>query len=398
MVRTACGGRAGISGSAASVTVIAVDELLERWQRTKPGRAWSRYGHVRGNVLAGGIAYFAFFSLIPALAIGFTVLGLIIGDRLDLQQHVVDYVNSTFGGLMIIGSGPRTGLVSIDQLVADNVLTVVGAAGLIALLITGLGWIGALRDGLSAVFQRVRGPNPALAKLADLGVLVSFGLAACASMAGSVLVTSATPVVLDWLGLGGTSWSGVLVNVLTSLVVLAIDSALFLMTFRLLSGVRLPWEDLFSGALVGGVAFGLLKLLSGLLLRVTSGNRFFTAFVIVAGLLIWMNLAARASLLAAAWAATTAEDRGHLPPIPAPGGGAEPSAVSLASSASGRRLLTVGVHGVPTYSQRAADRTTLLAGAVLGVTAAIGLRVMGRAGGTLRDAVRRPRPDGDPPA
>lgn len=352
-------------------------------RRSKVWRAWSRYGSVRGNVLAGGIAYFAFFSLLPALVVGFTVFGLVAGDRARLRADVVSYVNRAFGGATIIRpDGGSGGLVSIHDLVRDDVLSLAGLTSLILLLLTGLGWIGALRDGVSAVFQRREGPNPLLAKAGDLVVLIVFSLAALASMVASLLVTGLTDRVLDWLGLGRGIGTTVLVNMITSVVVLAIDTLLFLAFFRLLSGVELPWEDVFTGALAGGVAFGLLKLLGGLLLRSMTHNPLFAAFVVVAGLLIWMNLVARTGLLAAAWAATTAEDRGHLPPLQAPGPPPAPAPVDATA-------VVPGVVGVPTYSQRAADRTTLAAGAVLGITAAVSVRVLGRAGRTLRDAVRR---------
>ena len=380
----------------------ALTAWLDAGRRTKPWRAWSRYGAVRGNVLAGGIAYFAFFSLLPALALALTVAGLVVGDRLDLQQRVVEYVNSTFGNATIIGSTENQGLVSIQRLVQGDVLSVAGIGGLVLLLLTGLGWIGALRDGVSAVFARVEGPNPVLAKAGDLVALLSFGLAALASMAGGVVVTTATGVVLDWLGMSRSATVGVLVNVLTSLVLLVIDTLLFYVLFRLLSGVVLPWEDVFTGALFGGVALGLLKLLGGLLLRYASHNRFLAAVSIVVGLLVWMNLAARLGLLAAAWAATTAEDRGHLPRFAPPGvpvSDAGPVDGPLAggrAAGAGDGLVAVGVRGVPTYSVRAADRTTLAAGAVLGLSVALAARVLGRSAGDLRAALRRHDADGDP--
>ncbi|HEY6794730.1 MAG TPA: YhjD/YihY/BrkB family envelope integrity protein [Kineosporiaceae bacterium] len=362
--------------------------LLERCRRSKIWRAWSRYGCVRGNVLAGGIAFFGFFSFFPALALGFTTLGLVVGNRPDLQRQVVDYVNSTFGGATIIGTASRPGLVTMEQLTSSNVLTVVGVLGLIGALLTGLGWIGALRDAISAIFRRGRGPNPLVAKLGDLGALVSFGLAALASMVASLLVSTGTGLVLDWLGLRRGTTSAIGVNVLTSLLVLVIDTGLFLLFFRLLAGVRVPVEDLVGGALVGGVALGLLKVLGAVLIRYASGNRFFAAFVIVAGLLLWLNLAARAGLVAAAWAATTAEDRGHLATVPG-AGGAVPA--DRPPTPAGHRARAVGVAGTPTYSARAADRATLLAGAVLGITLAVAARVVAGAGGTLRAAIR----DGD---
>ena len=369
----------------------AAAALLARLQETKAWRAWNRYGDVRGNVLAGGIAYFAFFSLIPALIFGFTVFGLVLGGHQALRDRVVDYVNNAFGGATVIGTSSRTGgIVSVDKLAQTNVLTLTGAAGLVVLLFAGLGWVGALRDGISAVFGRRSGSNPVITKLRDISLLAGVGIAALASVVASLLVTAATGQVLDWFGLSRSQLAGVLVSVLSSLLLLVIDTALFLLLFQLMAGVRLPIDDLFTGALGGGVALGLLKVSGGVLLRYASHNRFLAAFSIVVGLLVWMNLVARLALLAAAWAATTADDRGHLhapasedrPAVAAidPKPGAVNGAVN--GSAHGSHL------GVPSYGARSADRTTLLAGAVLGATAAVGVRALGNAGRTVRGLIR----------
>jgi membrane protein len=361
---------------------------LERLQTSTPWRAWQRYSLVRGNVLAGGIAYFAFFSLFPALALGFTVFGIVVDGRTDLLQRVADGINSTFG-TTVVGRTSGEGLWTTDQLVQavrGDVLTVAGLVGVGVLLFSGLGWIGALRDGVSAVFGREHGPNPVVAKASDLGVLAVLGLSVLGSLAGGLLVTATTGPVLDWLGLGRSRVAGVLVSVLSALVLLAIDTALFLLLFRVLSGVRPSLDDMFTAALAGGVGMGLLKLGGGILLRLmSSGNRFAAAASLVVGVLIWMNLAARLALLAAAWAATTAADNGHLvlERPRADGATVEPPAGSPVAPPAPRPVFT------PTYGPRAADRTTLVAGALLGATAAVGARVLGQAARALRVGPRR---------
>jgi membrane protein len=376
-------------------------DLLTRARATRGWRAWERYGRVRGNVLAGGIAYFAFFSLFPALAIGFTVFGLVLGGHADLQRRVAESVNTFFGGTTVIGTTPdRPGLVSMDQLVQGDVLTVTGLIGLIVLLLSGLGWVGALRDGLRAVFGRTGEPGPVAARLADLAVLVVVGLGGLASAAASVLVTGATGVVLDWVGISRGRAAGIAVSVLTSLVLLAVDTALFLLLFRLLAGVRPPLDDLFTAALAGGVALVLLNVFGGVLLRLGGTNKFLAASSLVVGLLVLLNLLARITLLAGAWAAATAADRGHLPDddlVPAPEGGAAtatktPSGadVETCGAADGGRPGRIPVQPIRiALPERAADRTTLLAGAVLGATAAVGARVVGNAGRALRDVLRQ---------
>ena len=47
----------------------AVKKAWSRFQRTEVMRAWRRYSDARGNLLAGGVTYFAFFSIFPAVAL-----------------------------------------------------------------------------------------------------------------------------------------------------------------------------------------------------------------------------------------------------------------------------------------------------------------------------------------
>src|SRR4051795_9564158 len=88
-----------------------VDARLQPLRATLPYRAWQRYGAVRGNVLAGGVAYFAFFSIFPALALGFTLFALVLGNQEDLQVQLVHYVNETLGSTVISYHPGQTGVV-----------------------------------------------------------------------------------------------------------------------------------------------------------------------------------------------------------------------------------------------------------------------------------------------
>ncbi|MFZ0160897.1 MAG: YihY/virulence factor BrkB family protein, partial [Kineosporiaceae bacterium] len=281
--------------------------LVARAQASKPWRAWNRYGAARGNVLAGGIAYVAFFSLFPALALGFTVFGLVIGGRLDLQRRVVGYLNDAFG-TVVIGMTSDQGLVSIDRLVRGDLLTVTGVIGLGLLLLSGLGWVDAMRQGIRAMFALPDEGNPVLRKLLDLAVLTIVGLGVLGSVVVTVALSAASGAVLDLVGVADRAGQ-VAVQILVELAVTALDIALFLMFFRVLAQVRVPWIDLLGGAVIGAVGLHALKLSGGLLLRSASRNTFLASAAIVVGLLLWLNLVGRITLLSAAWAATTVADR-----------------------------------------------------------------------------------------
>jgi hypothetical protein len=131
-----------------------------------------------------------------------------------------------------------------------------------------------------------------------------------------------------------------------------------------------------------------------------------------------MNLAARLILFAAAWAAITAGDRGHLtlaaragreqgtmgagtdhprgwsgegePTMPVqrstPGrGGRRPRAVDPSRPSPYARR---GTPPPPSFGPRSADRVTLAAGIVLGAGALVAARAIRRGLAAVRDAVR----------
>lgn len=350
--------------------------LEQRWRASFAGRTLGRYSTARAGVLAGGIAYFAFFSVLPALAVGFTVLGLVLGRDRRLQDELVASVNSSLGTTVIGSNGD--GIVPLDRLTQTSTLTVSAVLGLAGLLLTGLGWIGATREGIRAVFGTPGGGNAVLDKLRDLGVLVTLGLAILVSAVGSVVVTTASNGVLSRLGLEGTTGGGTLVGLVRTALIVGVDTMIFLVMFRVLAGVTVPVRHLWRGAFAGGIGLGLLKLFGGLVLELLSGDRLLAAFSVVVGLLVWMNLVARLTLLAASWAATRAADVGELP---AERSVELPTVVPAEPPATGRG---VAVRRAPSYGVRAADRTTLAAGVVLGVAGAAVLRV-GR--GALRSVV-----------
>ena len=81
-----------------------------------------------------------------------------------------------------------------------------------------------------------------------------------------------------------------------------------MLLLRVLSGVPVPWRDLSQGALVGGVGFSLLKLSATTLLPRVTANPLFASIAIVVGLLFWLNLIARLTLISAAWAANDVDE------------------------------------------------------------------------------------------
>jgi len=358
-------------------------------------------------VLAGGIAYVAFFSLFPALAVGFTVFGLVLGNDADLQARVIDSVNDGIGTTIITPPGRTGGIVGIDSLTGSNELTVAGIIGLVGFLFTGLGWLDAMREGIRAMFgQPPLESNVVLVKLRDLLVLASIGIVVLASAIGGIAVSGTTGALLRSVGLDGSLPGRLVLGAVSTLLLLGVDVLVFMVIFRLLSGVPVPRPDFWDAALFGGIGLGVLKLFAGLLLNILGNNKFLATAGVLLGLLVWLNLVSRLTLIAAAWGATVAIDRGHLvePALGVP----EPTVLVKRSPAGSTRSGRAGVSArpaavgsavgvpapavpfTPVVSPRSADRISVVAGAVLGMAGMVAVRTASGAVRSVVDSVRRP--------
>lgn len=356
-------------------------QTLKAWwarlQATHAWQAWKRYGDARGNVLAGGVGYFAFFSIFPAVALAFTIGGIVLRGRPELLTEVRQYVDQTLPGF-VKNESTGEGIIPI-AIPQKNALTVTGIIGVAGLVLAGLGWLGALRDGIRAVFGVPGEPgNAVMLKLRDLGVMVVLGLGVLVSAAVTIVAGGVAQTVSEAVGLGSQPW---VLGVAGFLVGVVLDTALVAVMLRLLSGVAIPWPALRSGALFGGIALTVLKVAGSRLIAGTMHNPLFKSIALVVGLLVWLNLISRVVLVAAAWAAndedTTVErlaaaQRDKLVEGPAP----EPLGSTRERTDA----------GLPTFGQRAADRTSVAAGAVLG---ALGAVAVGSLAGGVRRLVRR---------
>lgn len=281
-----------------------MNALIARFRGGKPWRAWKRYSDARGNVLAAGIGYFAFFSIFPAVALAFAVFGFVLRGQPELLVSIADSMNANLPGFVQDAQHPD-GLIPMRAPDAGT-LTITGVVGFVSLVLAGLGWLGAAREGIRAVFGlQGSGGNLITNKLRDLGVLFTLGL----GIGLSAVLTSMVGVAAGWIAeQTGLSGQGVVVTMAGLAVSVVADTALMVLLLRVLSDVCVPWRDLFHGALVGGVGFSLLKLSAAALLPRVTANPLFASIAVVVGLLFWLNLIARLTLISAAWAANDLDE------------------------------------------------------------------------------------------
>lgn len=350
---------------------------IDRLRRSRPVRAWRRFGEARGNLLAAGIAFFAFFSLFPALALAAVVFGFILRGHPEMLDAVGRALDTALPGFVKTPAHPE----GVLQLSAPetSTLSVTGVVAVVGLVMGGLGWVGSMREGIRGVLGAPGSPgNLVTDKLRDLGVFVLLGASVVVSAALASLASGLAGVVAERIGASGGS---VVVGAAGALVSFVVNAAVLVLLLRLLSGVDLPGEAVRSGALAGAVGLTLLQTFGTQVVALGTRNPLFGSIVLVVGLLFWLQLVARVVLVAAAFAADhNVNTAAAAPGQPAPDasarlGGTDRGRTSN-SSAQGKAgpaqtddAMDRARRGIPAVGQRTADRASLVAGAVVGAAA-----------------------------
>lgn len=271
----------------------------------RPVRAALLYSERRGPMLADSVTYRALFSVFAGVLLGFAIAALWLAGNPAALQAIIDAVEAAVPGL--IG---EEGVIDPDALRAPASFSIAGIISLIALVGAALSAIGSLRTAVRVLAGTLQDDilwiwvilrNLALA----LGIGLAFVVSAGLTFVGQLGVTW----IADILGLPSDSpavtWG---VRLLSLLVVFALDTALIIGVFRVLSGVRPAARSLWPGALLG--AFGLLVLqeLSGLFVGGATSNPLLASFATLLALLIWLNFSAQVMLFACAYIVTAEEE------------------------------------------------------------------------------------------
>ncbi|WP_140425522.1 YihY/virulence factor BrkB family protein [Cryobacterium sp. N21] len=270
----------------------------------------THFSSVGGSILAAGMSYQAIFAIFAAVWVGFSIAGLFLTANQPLLDALYAIINQSIPGL--IGTD---GIIDPKLLAAAGIFTWIGAIALVGLLFTALSWLSATAQAVRTVFDMP--PQTTFfvwVKLRELGLGLVFGLALILSAVVSLASTALLDVLFSVFHLPQDSFfyeaSARLIGLA---VVLIIDTLTLAGLFRVLSRVRIPPRRLFTGALLGGVALGLLKVLGGALLGGANRNPLLATFAVIIGLLIWFNLVSTVTLIAASWIAVGMDDAG-IPP------------------------------------------------------------------------------------
>ncbi|WP_285727355.1 YihY/virulence factor BrkB family protein [Psychromicrobium xiongbiense] len=281
--------------------------LMAQLNLFRPLRAWQVYTLRHGPLMAAGSSYTMFFSIAALLVAGFSIFALVAGGNTALQDVVVRVVNQSTPGLINMGDG--RGLATPEELFSHSggfSLSLVIST--ITLLVTSLGWIAGLREGVRGVFGAgALQTNGVLLKLKDLATLLLLGVALVVTSVLSV----GTATALDWLRqtLNLSQIMEPLTFIAALVVMLALDVAVSAVLFRFAAAVTMPRKVLWQTVLLAAIGSTLLRSLSSLLLANVAGrNPLLAPFSVILGLFVWFYLLSQVYLLATGWAAVGTAD------------------------------------------------------------------------------------------
>jgi membrane protein len=274
-------------------------QLSERYDWVDhASRAGGRYFEQRGNHFAAAVAYFSVLTAVPLLMVAFAVTSYVLWFSPELLAELETTIAAT------VPPGLAEPLNPIIQTAIDQRNAVAGI-GLIGALYSGVWWMSNLREAVSAQWG-LPAPHPAALQrlLFDLRELMGLGVALAVSFALTVLGTGLTETVLTTLGAPDEEWTRILLRAAGVVLGVAANWLIFAWAITRLPRTDVRLRSVAGAALLGAVAFEVLKQGVALYFAAISGSPSGAVFGSLLGLLLFSYVVARLVLLVTAWAAT----------------------------------------------------------------------------------------------
>lgn len=279
-----------------------VAAIVQRGFDLRTVRALRWYLARRGNLLSGGIAYSALFSLGAGLTIGLSVFAATLGNDPELQEAVFEQIDAWVPGLLKESADDGGGLILPSDLVRETAWSWATVIAAVVFLWSALSVMAALRHAVRSMFDApVVGVNVVLSKVWQLAGFLILGVMLVASAAASVVSQTVDRLLTRWVG--DTMLVGWGVALGTFAVGVLLDAVLVYLVVRVVGRVH-PRRtgDLVIGCLAAGlVTSGLRWAGTSLVTSAASRNAVLASFVTLAAVLLLVNIVSRVLLLMCAW-------------------------------------------------------------------------------------------------
>ena len=233
--------------------------------------------------MGAALAYYTVFSLAPLLIIIIGVAGLVFGPE-AAQGQIFEQLRGLLG---------EASAKSMQDLVENaNAKPATGifatVIGIVTLLFGASGVFGQLQTSLNAIWGVQPKPGRGVLGIIQDRIL-SFGFILVVGflLLVSLLLTAAIALVGEWSG-GMMPGMEFLIQLLNSVLSLAVITLLFAMLFKFLPDAKIAWHDVWIGAFITAVLFTVGKFALGLYLGKSSVSSSYGAAGSLIVLLLWV--------------------------------------------------------------------------------------------------------------
>ncbi|MFV2017520.1 YihY/virulence factor BrkB family protein [Micromonospora sp. LOL_023] len=251
-------------------------------------RAGERYNEVFGGRLAAAIAYYGFFAVFALGLVAYWVFGAIVEGNEEVSEAVAGFLEQNLPFLDLTQIQDNSGRV--------------GVVGLVLLVLTGIGWVEAIRSSQRLIHRLNQQPGYfGVRQAVDLGVLVGVFLL----IGISVGAVDALRSLLRW-AFGEQSVVAAVSSVLLAIVInMVLAAALLVAVPRL----HMPARRLVTPIVAVALGITVLNTAGRFYVGRFERNPAYTVVAGAVGLLIYLYLLNQLLLFGAALAATSRHGR-----------------------------------------------------------------------------------------
>jgi inner membrane protein YhjD len=230
--------------------------------------------------MSAEITYYAFFAIFPLLMVFVTVVDIMFSSKASEK-----IVNSAVSQFPVIGTD------IINQVNTPQGRSLATAIALLTALWAGSHAFESFEHAIYVVWRGPAAPQASMVK-SRLRAFLMMGIVGVA-----ILVVTIAGAVLSRLHFVVPG----LDRVVTTLVTLALNTAVILVAFAAVTPGGPKWKAQLPGAVLGGVGWTILQTVGALFVQhvVRGASDTYGVFAVVIGMLVWINIQIRMFLIAA---------------------------------------------------------------------------------------------------
>lgn len=241
-----------------SSRVISPEELSGLFAKVKA--VWKRFTEDQGPVLAAGLTFFTLLSIVPMLLVAMAILGFLMNSPHEALLKLQEIISQALPGKAGVEAFRQIAeQIQLEQTLA-NLMNSRGLAlytGILTLVWAALQIFVNATTQMNAAFNTQETRSWVRLRLEALGVMAASGVLLLLSLLPSSGPQFVRNLHIPWLDL--PSPAPVWVDVLFSLVAIAINIALFTIIYRFLPAKRVSWRVAAFGGVVVGILFEIAK-------------------------------------------------------------------------------------------------------------------------------------------